>query len=79
MRLEVLFHLKIKCYVAVDAFGFHQSYLLHWCKRVQLRHVFYMKISVLWMVSRLSIHRIQAAHLPSAASLRRHLFIAHLI
>uniref|UniRef100_A0A2H1V1C9 SFRICE_022483 n=1 Tax=Spodoptera frugiperda TaxID=7108 RepID=A0A2H1V1C9_SPOFR len=44
----------------VDAFGFHQSYLLehHWWKRTQIKLCFYMEICVLWMAFLLSIHRI---------------------
>ncbi|KAF9823777.1 hypothetical protein SFRURICE_000020 [Spodoptera frugiperda] len=33
----------VLCYIAVDAFGFHQSYLLCWWKRTELSYVFDME------------------------------------
>uniref|UniRef100_A0A2H1WLE4 SFRICE_016769 n=1 Tax=Spodoptera frugiperda TaxID=7108 RepID=A0A2H1WLE4_SPOFR len=44
----------VLCYVAVDAFGFHQSYSL----QTQLSYVFYMERCVLWMAFLLSLHHI---------------------
>ncbi|KAF9796355.1 hypothetical protein SFRURICE_001928, partial [Spodoptera frugiperda] len=50
----------VLCYIAVDAFGFHQSYSLHWWKRTQLSYVFIWKYGCYGYVlaSLLSIHRI---------------------
>uniref|UniRef100_A0A2H1VNN3 SFRICE_028586 n=1 Tax=Spodoptera frugiperda TaxID=7108 RepID=A0A2H1VNN3_SPOFR len=72
------------CYIAVDVFGFHQSYLLVRRKslalveRTQLSYVFYMERCVLWMVFLQSIHRIQKLRIFFVQLLCSGIFITYL-
>ncbi|KAF9791382.1 hypothetical protein SFRURICE_014094, partial [Spodoptera frugiperda] len=67
----------VLCYVAMDVFGFHQSYSIY-------SYVFYMEICVLWRSAMdsfptIDISHTRAAHLPCTATLQPRIFITHLI
>ncbi|KAF9788997.1 hypothetical protein SFRURICE_018625 [Spodoptera frugiperda] len=72
-NLKLLFTRDVLCYVAMDAFGFHQSYSWYWWKRIQISYVIFIWKDacyeyVLQMAFLLPIHRI----------IELRIFLAHL-